>query len=53
MEKNIEEPDYSKIVKEFLSLKKPNKILIAKLIDVIYISEDGTIDIHYKVKKSL
>lgn len=50
MEKNIEEPDYSKIVKEFLSLKKPNKILIAKLIDVIYISEDGTIDIHYKVK---
>lgn len=48
--KSIEEPNYTKIVKEFLSLKKPNKILITKLIDVIYISEDGTIDIHYKVK---
>lgn len=50
IEKNVEEPDYAKIVKEFLSLKKPNKILITKLIEVIYISDDGTIDIHYKVK---
>ena len=48
--KSVEEPNYTKIVKEFLSLKKPNKILITKLIEVIYISEDGTIDIHYKVK---
>lgn len=47
---SLEEPNYTKIVKEFLSLKKPNKILITKLIEVIYISEDGTIDIHYKVK---
>ena len=38
-----------KIVNEFLSMKKPNKIIIGKLIDVIYVSEDGTIDIHYKV----
>lgn len=48
--KSVEEPNYTKIIKEFLSLKKPNKILITKLIKVIYISEDGTIDIHYKVK---
>lgn len=48
--KNVEEPNYTKIVKDFLSLKKPNKILITKLIKVIYISEDGTIDICYKVK---
>ncbi len=48
--KKIKEPNYTKLVKEFLSLKKPNKILITKLIEVIYISEDGTIDIHYKVK---
>ena len=48
--KSVEEPNYTKIVKEFLSLKKPNKILITKLIEVIYISEDGRVDIHYKVK---
>lgn len=48
--KNIVEPNYTKIVKEFLALKKPTKILITQLIDVIYLSEDGTIDIHYKVK---
>ena len=48
--KSVEEPKYTKIVKEFLSLKKPNKILITKLIKVIYISEDARIDIHYKVK---
>ncbi len=50
LKKNIIEPDYSKIVKEFLSLKKPNKLMLLNLIDVIYIGEDGTIDIHYKVQ---
>lgn len=48
--KSVEEPNYTKIVKEFISLKQPKKILITKLIEVIYVSEDGTIDIHYKVK---
>ena len=48
--KSVEEPNYTKIIKEFLSLKKPNKILITKLIKVIYISADGMIDIYYKVK---
>jgi site-specific DNA recombinase len=49
-QKNIVEPDYTKAVKEFLTLKKPNKVMITKLIDVIYLSEDGTIDIKYKVQ---
>jgi DNA invertase Pin-like site-specific DNA recombinase len=49
--KNIVKIEYSKIVKEFLALKKPNKIVITKLIDVIYLSENGTIDIHFKVQK--
>lgn len=52
MTKSILKPNYKKIVKEFLELEKPNKILIGKLIKVIYISEDGLIDIHYKIKKS-
>lgn len=42
------EPDYIKIVKEFLDLKNINKVIITKLIDKIYLSEDGIIDIHYK-----
>lgn len=42
-------PDYEKIIQDFLSLKKPNKIIITKLIDMIYLSENGTINIHYKV----
>ena len=50
IQKNVIEPDYEKIVKEFLSLKKPNKLMLLKLIDVIYISEDGTIEINYKVQ---
>lgn len=50
IDKSVEEPNYSKVIKDFLSLKKPNKILITKLIKVIYISEDGQVDIHYKVK---
>lgn len=50
IDKSGEEPNYTKIIKDFLSLKKPNKILITKLIKVIYISEDGQVDIHYKVK---
>lgn len=48
--KSVEERNYTKIVKDFLSLKEPSKILITKLIKIIYISDDGRIDIHYKVK---
>lgn len=49
-QKKVVEPQYNKIVKEFLSMKHPSKIMLTKLIKVIYISDDGTIDIHYKVK---
>ena len=48
--KKIVEPNYNKTVKDFLAMKKPNKIIIGKLIDKIELSEDGTIDIHYKVQ---
>lgn len=41
-------PNYSKIVKDFL---EPNKLMIIKLIDCIYISKDGFIKIYYKVQK--
>lgn len=49
-EKKVKEPDYIKIVKEFLSLKKPNRILLTRLIEEIYVNEDGTLDIQYRVK---
>ena len=49
--KKIVEPNYAKIVKDFLAMKKPNKIIIGKLIDKIELSEDGQVDIHYKVQK--
>lgn len=48
--KKIVEPNYNKLVKDFLAMKKPNKIIIGKLIEKIELSEDGTIDIHYKVQ---
>ncbi|HHX33003.1 MAG TPA: recombinase family protein [Mollicutes bacterium] len=47
--KNVE-PNYNKKVKDFLAMKKPNKKIIGKLIEKIELSEDGTIDIHYKVQ---
>ena len=42
--------DFNKIINDFLSLKKPNKLLIVKLIDKISLSENGTINIYYKIK---
>ena len=48
--KKIVEPNYNKLVKDFLAMKKPNKIIIGQLIEKIELSEDGTIDIHYKVQ---
>lgn len=44
--------NYKKIVKDFLTLKNPNKLMIVNLIDTIYLSEDGVINIYYKIKKS-
>ena len=46
--KNI---DYDKIVEEFVELQNPSKILISKLIESIYVSEDGSVNIFYKIRK--
>lgn len=37
-------------INEYLSFKKPDRTLLANLIDEILISEDKTIEIHYKFK---
>lgn len=42
--------DINKIVSNFLNFNKPHKLLIVKLIDKISLSENGTIDIYYKIK---
>ena len=39
-----------KKIKEYLSFEKPNRNLLVNLIDEILISEDKTIEIHYKFK---
>lgn len=51
MNKSMEEVNYDEIVKDFLELKNPNKILINKLIKDIYVNEYGDIDIYYKIRK--
>lgn len=42
--------DYTSIVKEYLSLRKPNKRLLACIIDKIIINQDKEITIKYKIK---
>lgn len=44
--------DYQKVVKEYLSLKKPNRALLANIIDKITIDENKNIEIYYKIRKS-
>ncbi len=41
--------DYNKIIEDFLNLN--NKLIILNLIDVIYLNQDGIIDIYYKIQK--
>jgi len=48
--KKVIEPNYSKLIKDFLTMKKTNKIIVGKLIDKIELSENGIIDIYYKVQ---
>ena len=43
--------DYTKIVKEYLKMRKPNKRLLASIIDKIIINEKKEITIVYKIKK--
>ena len=40
-----------KIIKEYLSLKKPSRALLANIIDKITIDKDKNIEIYYKIKK--
>ena len=46
---NKPKQDYTKIVDDFLNLN--NKLIILNLIEVIYLKQDGTIDIYYKIQK--
>ena len=55
--KNIDIEDYNKEkeeilkkINEYLTLEKPSRNLLVNLIDKILISEDKTIEIHYKFK---
>ncbi|MDD4298751.1 MAG: recombinase family protein [Bacilli bacterium] len=45
--------EYKKVVREYLSLKKPNRALLSNIIDKITIDENKDIEIHYKVKPIL
>ena len=46
----IPDDDYTKIVKEYLSFKKPNKAMLAHIIDKIYIDKNKQITIKYRIK---
>jgi len=48
---DLQKDIYEKKVNDFLALKINPKLIILKLIDVIYLNENGTINIHYKIKK--
>lgn len=47
---NKEKEDVLKKINEYLSFEKPNRNLLVNLIDNILISEDKTVEIHYKFR---
>lgn len=47
---NQEKEETLKKINEYLSFEKPNRNLLVNLIDKIFISEDKTVEIHYKFK---
>lgn len=49
-ETNKEKEEILKKINEYLSFEEPNRNLLVNLIDKILISEDKTIEIHYKFK---
>lgn len=49
-EPNKDKQDILKKINEYLSFEKPNRNLLVNLIDKILISEDKTIEIHYKFR---
>jgi len=38
-------------VEQYLSFEKPSRVLLLQIIDYIEISQDGTIDIYYNMKR--
>ena len=48
--KLYDEYNYQEKVEEYLSMKKPNKLLLASIIDKITIDKDKNVDIYYKIK---
>ena len=42
--------DYERIVADYISLKKPNRKVLASLIDTITLDENLNIEIFYKIK---
>ena len=50
LDDNKEKEKILKKINEYLSFEKPNRNLLVNLIDKIFISEDKTIEIHYKFK---
>lgn len=51
--KALNDKDCKKIINEYLSLKKPNRNLLANIIDKITVDENKNIDIYYKIKPSI
>lgn len=49
-ETNKQKQDILKKINEYLSFEKPNRSLLVNLIDNILISEDKTVEIHYKFR---
>lgn len=43
--------DLNKVVEDFLSLEKPDRNLMLRLIEKIDIHEDGNVDIHFNFKE--
>ena len=44
--------DLNKVVEDFLSLEKPDRNLMLRLIEKIDVHEDGNVDIHFNFKES-
>lgn len=50
LENQKEDISYKKKVEEYLSFEKPNRLLLANLIDKIYIHENNDVDIFFKIR---
>ena len=42
--------NYQEMIEDYLSMKKPNKLLLSNIIDKITIDENKNVDIYYKIK---